>query len=118
MLASMHMSTATGAIIFLTVAVFGADMTLSPSWNFCVDIGGKSAGAVSGTMNMAGNVGSFITSIAFPYLTAWFAASNWVGEGNFLEKDTDAFFYIAAGLNALAVFMWLRINPRKSLHDE
>lgn len=118
LLASMHMSTATGAIIFLTIAVFGADMTLSPSWNFCVDIGGKSAGAISGTMNMAGNVGSFITSLAFPYLTAWFAASKFVGPDKFLTKDTDAFFYIAAALNAAAIIMWFRMNPRKALQDE
>jgi ACS family glucarate transporter-like MFS transporter len=115
LLSSMHMSTATGAIVFLTIAVFGADMTLSPSWNFCVDIGGRSAGAVSGTMNMAGNIGSFLTSLAFPYLTAWFAASTLVGEGKLLTKDTDAFFYIAAILNAAAIVMWMRMNPRETL---
>ncbi len=46
----------TMAVIFLSVAVFGADMTLSPSWVFCIDIGKENAGAVSGTMNMAGNL--------------------------------------------------------------
>ena len=96
------MSTATGAIIFLTIAVFGADMTLSPSWSFCVDVGGRHAGSVSGTMNMAGNIGAFITSLAFPTLTGWFGS-------------TDPFFYIAAGLNALAVIIWLTLDPRKSL---
>ncbi|MGC6467779.1 MAG: MFS transporter [Akkermansiaceae bacterium] len=102
LLASLHMSTATGAIIFLTIAVFGADMTLSPSWSFCVDVGGRHAGSVSGTMNMAGNIGAFITSLAFPTLTGWFGS-------------TDPFFYIAAGLNALAVIIWLTLDPRKSL---
>ncbi len=45
-------------------------MTLPPSWAFCIDIGRANAGAVSGTMNMAGNIGSFVTSLAFPYLLA------------------------------------------------
>ena len=57
-------------MLCLTVAMFGADMTLPPSWAFCIDIGRAHAGAVSGTMNMAGNIGSFVTSLAFPYLLA------------------------------------------------
>ena len=58
------------AVLCLTLAMFGADMTLPPSWAFCIDIGRAHAGAVSGTMNMAGNIGSFVTSLAFPYLLA------------------------------------------------
>lgn len=95
---SVHMDSAAGAITFLTLAVFGADMTLSPSWSFCVDVGGKDAGAVSGTMNMAGNVGSFCTALAFPYLNAWF-------------DSTVPFFYIGASLNAIAVIIWFRMRP-------
>lgn len=71
LIGSLHMETVTGAVVFLTLAIFGADMTLSPSWSFCVDIGRRNSGAVSGTMNMAGNLGSFITALAFPYLQAW-----------------------------------------------
>ena len=57
-------------VLCLSLAMFGADMTLPPSWAFCIDIGRANAGAVSGTMNMAGNIGSFVTSLAFPYLLA------------------------------------------------
>ena len=102
---SLHMDTAVGAVLLLTIAVFGADMTLSPSWSFCVDIGGRNAGAVSGTMNMAGNIGAFITSLAFPYLSTWFGS-------------TDAFFYIGAGLNVVAILLWLNMDPRKPLVGE
>jgi hypothetical protein len=56
------------AIVCLSIAIFGADMTLSPSWSLCIDIGRRNAGAVSGTMNMAGNIGAFITPLAFAYL--------------------------------------------------
>ena len=68
MVMSVDQATAVGAVLWLTVAIFGADMTLSPSWSFCIDIGGRHAGAVSGTMNMAGNLGSAITALAFAYL--------------------------------------------------
>lgn len=102
LLASLKMSTALPAVFFLTIAVFGADMTLSPSWSACVDIGGRSSGAVSGTMNMAGNIGAFATSLAFPYLLAWTGAST-------------PFFFVAAGLNAVAVTLWLFIKPQQPI---
>lgn len=118
LLASLHMDNVVGAVAFLTLAVFGADMTLSPSWSFCVDIGGKHAGTVSGTMNMAGNVGAVITSLAFPYLTAWFAASSLVGENALFARETEPFFYVAAGLNVLAIILWCLMNPHRPLIEE
>ena len=102
LVASLHMSTAAGAIGFLTLAVFGADMTLSPSWSFCVDVGGRSSGAVSGTMNMAGNLGSFATTLAFPYLKDTF-------------NSTEPFFYIGAVLNVIAIVVWLRMRPDRPI---
>jgi ACS family glucarate transporter-like MFS transporter len=90
------------AMAWLSLAVFGADMTLSPSWAVCVDIGRRHSGAVSGTMNMAGNLGSFVTALAFPYLLS--ATGSHV-----------AFFYVAAGLNVLAILLWLGVRPERPL---
>jgi MFS transporter, ACS family, glucarate transporter len=90
------------AVLFLSIAVFGADMTLSPSWAFCIDVGKKHAGAFSSTMNMAGNLGAFVTIIAFPYLLKW--------TGSQLP-----FFYIAAGLSAVAIVVWMFMSPEESL---
>jgi ACS family glucarate transporter-like MFS transporter len=92
------------AILFLSIAIFGADMTLPPSWAFCADIGKQQAGAVSGNMNMAGNLGSFITSLAFPYLL------NWAG-------SPSIFFYVAATFNCVAVLVWLNMNPNKQINN-
>ncbi len=102
LLGSMQMESVNGAILFLTLAIFGADMTLSPSWSFCVDIGRENSGAVSGTMNMAGNIGSFITALAFPYLQAWTGS----------EKS---FFYVGAALAIMAIIFWSFMNPAKPL---
>ena len=79
-------------------------MTLSPSWSYCIDIGRSHAGAVSGTMNMAGNIGSFVTGLAFPYLLAW-------------TGSPDLFFYVGAGLNVLAIFVWLWVKPDRYVGD-
>lgn len=102
LIGSIFMDTPLGAVAMLSIAIFGADMTLAPSWALCVDIGRENSGAVSGTMNMAGNLGSFITALAFPYLTAWTGTVN-------------VFFYTAAALNILAIFLWLRVNSEKGM---
>ena len=102
LLGSIYQATPFGAIFFLTIAIFGADMTLPPSWSICVDIGKSNAGMVSGTMNMAGNVGSFITALAFPYLMAWTQSSTY-------------FFVVGAILNLVAVGLWLGIRADKPL---
>jgi len=94
--------TAVASVAFLSVAVFGADMTLAPSWSVCIDVGRRRAGLLSGVMNMTGNLGSFLTGIAFPYLQSW------TGSGRM-------FFYVAAVLNLIAVAAWLGIDPRKSV---
>ena len=90
------------AVFWLSVAIFGADMTLSPSWSFCIDLGGPHAGQVSGTMNMAGNLGAALVAVAFPYLRQWTGA------------DTP-FFYTAAALNALAIPLWFAARPALKL---
>jgi MFS transporter, ACS family, glucarate transporter len=105
LLGSLHMETVNGAIIFLTVAIFGADMTLSPSWSFCVDIGRRNSGAVSGTMNMAGNLGSFITALAFPYLNAW-------------TGSDEPFFYTGAALAFIAIISWGFMHPDRPILNE
>ncbi len=95
---------AMGASFWFSLCVFGADMTLSPSWSCCVDIGRQRAGVVSGSMNMAGNVGAFITSLAFPYLLAWTGSS-------------QPFFYVAASLNVMAIGLWWMIDPTRPLEQ-
>ena len=105
LLMSLQMETALGAVSWFTVAIFGTDMTLSPSWSFCTDIGRRNAGAVSGTMNMAGNIGSLVTSLAFPYLLEW-------------TGSTTPFFYVAAGLNVVAIVLWTRMRPDRPLELE
>lgn len=57
-------------VLLFTIAAFGAEMTISPSWAFCMDIGGKKSGAISGSMNMLGNLGSFVSANLFPVLGA------------------------------------------------
>jgi len=101
-LGSAYATTPLTSSLWFSLCIFGADMTISPSWSTCVDIGKSNSGVVSGTMNMAGNIGSFVTSLAFPYLLAW-------------TGSPLPFFYVAAALNLAAIALWMAIEPTVAL---
>jgi ACS family glucarate transporter-like MFS transporter len=88
------------SVLAIGIATFGVDLTLSPSWTLCIDIAGLQTGALSGAMNMCGNLGSFVSSMAFPLLFRWTGRS-------------DAFFYCAGAISLCAAFLWLTLNDRK-----
>ena len=95
-----------------SIAIFGVEMTIAPSWTFCMDIGGTSSGAVSGTMNMLGSLGAATSAIIFPFFIAnvtlpFFAEKT--GNGN-------SFFILAAAVNILALVSWVFMNPMKKLN--
>lgn len=102
--ACAYASTPLSSSLWFSLCIFGADMTLSPSWSTCVDIGKSKSGLVSGTMNMAGNVGAFVTSLAFPYLLAW-------------TGSPLPFFYLAALINLLAISLWFTVDPTIPLDE-
>ena len=92
------MSSPFAAAACFTLATFGAEMTISPSWVYCMDLAGRSSGAVTGTMNMIGNLGSFVSANAFPLLRGWTGAP-------------AAYFFAAAGFNVLGLLCWTRMRP-------
>lgn len=104
MVMSVQQTSVGPAIFWLSVAVFGVDMVLSPSWSFCIDIGGKHAGQVSGTMNMAGNIGSAIIGPAFPTLLLW-------------TGSTNVFFYLIAGFSVAAAGCWMLADSTKKIPE-
>jgi ACS family glucarate transporter-like MFS transporter len=85
------------ATICFTMAAFGVDMTISPSWVFCADIAGRNAGSVSAAMNMFGNIGAFVSALAFPYLQQ-------------LTGSAVTFFLLAGMLNIAGVVCWFQMR--------
>ena len=97
LLALTRAGSAEAAIVWFSLAAFGADMTVSPGWVFCADIAGADAGSVSGAMNMMGNFGSFVSANAFPFLFG-------------LTGSAAAYFEVTAFMNLVAIFCWLRMK--------
>ena len=59
------------AVGLLTLGLGITNLMLPVAWSVCIDLGGEHSGAISGAMNMAGQAGSFISSVAFGYLVEW-----------------------------------------------
>jgi ACS family glucarate transporter-like MFS transporter len=102
LLASIQAREIGPAIAWFSLAIFGADMTITPSWSVCIDIGRKHSGAISGTMNMAGNLGSFVSPLLFTGL--------WSRTGS-----EESFFVCAAALNVAALVAWIFVRPERTL---
>ncbi len=94
-------STAWAGVLFFALATFGVDFTLSPSWTLCIDVSGNRTATLTGAMNMFGNLGSFLSSLSFPFLFRW-------------TGHSDTFFYSAAALNLCASFLWFTLRNRPS----
>jgi MFS family permease len=96
---------ATLAAIFLAVGFGFMDCMLPASWAVCLDIGRNSAGTVSGAMHMAGQMGSFLSTIAFGYMVRAFNSYDLP-----LIPMAIALFISSA--------LWLKIDPTKPLVPE
>jgi sugar phosphate permease len=80
------------AVYLLTGAGFFLECTIGPSWAVPMDTGGKYSGTVSGTMNMAGNFGGFLSPIVFGFLAQY---GSW-----------QAPFIVAAALLVIGAGIW------------
>jgi ACS family glucarate transporter-like MFS transporter len=105
LLVAMTMTHNKMAIVILSSLGFGvADLMLPVAWAICLDIGRDYAGAVTGTMNTAGQLGGFVCSVLFGYIvqaTGSYSVPVW----------------LIAGLVMVAALLFTRIDPTKSLDE-
>jgi MFS family permease len=87
------------AMILMGLASFCNDLCMPPCWGACMDIGGKYAGTVSGSMNMFGNLAGFAAPVIGGYILKS-THGNW-----------DMFLYLMAGVYLLGAFCWPWIDP-------
>ncbi len=76
MLLHIHLNHIWLAMLAMGFATFFHDVTTPGAWGACMDVGGKYAGTLSGSMNMMGNFGSLASPIAIGYILK-FTNNNW-----------------------------------------
>lgn len=87
------------AILFMGIASFCNDLNMPSAWGSCMDIGGKYAGTISGSMNMMGNLAGFV----MPALG-----------GIILQRtagDYNILLWIMAGFYVVGALLWPFIDP-------
>jgi len=87
------------AMIAMGLASFSNDLAMPGAWGACMDIGGKYAGSLSGSMNMMGNLGGVIGPIFVAQILKM-SGDNWT-----------LTFWVSAGLYLLGAACWLFIDP-------
>ena len=90
----------------IAMASFFNDIVMPPAWNTCMDVGGKFAGTLSGSMNMMGNFAGGVAPVVIGYvLTA---------TGN----DFTMTFYISAAAYFIGALCWLGIDSTRPLDTQ
>jgi MFS transporter, ACS family, glucarate transporter len=93
------------AMLAMGMASFFNDLTMPGSWAACMDIGGKFAGTVSGSMNMMGNFGG----MAGPFVVGVVLQAT--------TKNWELVFAISSVIYFLGAFFWLFIDPVTPLEE-
>jgi MFS transporter, ACS family, glucarate transporter len=87
------------AMLSMGMASFCNDLTIPGSWTTCMDVGGRFAGTVSGSMNMLGNFGG----MAGPLVVGFVLQQT--------NRDWHLAFLISSVIYFLGAICWLFIDP-------
>lgn len=92
-------------MVALGLSGFCNDLSMPGAWGACMEVGGKLAGSVSGSMNMIGNLGGALGIVAIPWLM------------NLTNKNWDQVMYVAAAVYGIAALCWAFIDSDQRLED-
>jgi len=96
---SMYLQSPLLAMISMGIASFVLDLTLAGSWGGCMDVGGKYAGTLSGSMNMMGNIAGGVAPVAVGYIL------------KFTDHNWRITFWVSAAIYLLGALSWGWIDP-------
>ena len=87
------------AMVSMGLASFSNDLTMPSSWSACMDVGGRFAGTLSGSMNMMGNLGGMAGPLVVGYIL------------QFTDRNWEITFWISSAIYFLGALCWLFIDP-------
>lgn len=90
------------AAVLLAMGMGFKDLTLPVSFAVCNDVGRSQSGAVSGAMNMVGQLGAVFLGVIFGYIVK-------------ATGDFNLPLFLIAGLLACSCLLWLRIDPTEKI---
>lgn len=86
-------------MLAMGMAGFCNDLAMPPSWAACMDIGGRYAGTVSGSMNMMGNLAGYASPVIGGYILAA------------THRDWNIFLYTMAAVYLIGTLVWPFLDP-------
>lgn len=102
------------AMVAIALASFGNDLAMAPDWAACMDVGGRLAGSVSGSMNMMGNFGGAVGPVVVGYILN---ASKITADAPPSLEGWNTAFLVAAAVYGVGALSWLFIDPVTPLED-
>lgn len=93
-------------MVALGLSGFCNDLSMPGAWGACMEVGGKLAGSVSGSMNMIGNFGGALGIVAIPWLM------------KVTDKNWDQVMYVAAAVYGIAAVCWAFIDSDERLVED
>ena len=94
------------SVLSVGMASFCNDLAMPGGWGACMDVGGKFAGSLSGSMNMMGNAGGALAPMVVPFVLT-LTHNNW-----------NANFVMFAVVYFLGALCWLFIDPVTPLEEQ
>ena len=88
------------------LASFCNDLTMPGSWSACMDVGGRYAGTLSGSMNMMGSVAAGIAPLVTGILL------------DYSNRDWTVTFWISGVIYFLGGLCWLWLDPVTPIAEE
>jgi MFS family permease len=87
------------AMMAMGASSFSNDLAMPPSWAACMDVGGKYAGSLAGSMNMMGNFGGMVGPLVLPFLNS-LTGNNW-----------SLTFWVSGAVYMIGGVAWFFIDP-------
>jgi ACS family glucarate transporter-like MFS transporter len=91
------------AMLIVGFASFSNDLLMPSAWATCMDVGGRYAGTLSGSMNMMGNLMAGASQFLVTAILVW------------TNRNWSVSFYVAAGFYLLGTLAWAFVDPRERL---
>lgn len=94
------------AMLSMGMASFCNDLTMPGSWATCMDVGGRYAGTMSGSMNMMGNFGGMAGPLVVGFIL------------QYSNRDWQLTFLVSSIIYAMGAVCWAWIDPVTPLEKE